>query len=101
MGLFSFKSSFEITVSHPKEEAYKRFHDYVTKKSSLSISECKIYDMLNFTKGMSLLSAPIDFEIIFEELDKSNTKLSVKSESGTIDFGKAKGIINDIVSEIY
>jgi hypothetical protein len=39
----------------------------------------------------------IDFKTYFEEIDKDNTKMSVKSESDTIDSRKAKGKIKNIV----
>ncbi len=101
MGFFSFNSEFEISVKHPKEEAFERMLSYVKKSNSLKLTEAERFEKLLFTKGTSLFSYPIDFEIIFEEFDHNETKLSVKSESGTIDFGKAKGMINDIVKEIY
>ena len=34
-------------------------------------------------------------------IDEHKTRLSVNSSSGTIDWGKAKGLVNDIVKEIY
>ena len=77
------------------------YYSYVKKSNSLKLTEAERFEKLLFTKGTSLFSYPIDFEIIFEEFDHNETKLSVKSESGTIDFGKAKGMINDIVKEIY
>lgn len=101
MGFFSFNSEFEITVNHPQEEAFKRMLSYVNKNRSLKLVATEPSEKLFFTKGTSLFSWPIDFEITFEEIDQNNTKLSVKSESGTLDLGKAKGMINDIVTEIY
>lgn len=101
MGFFSFNSEFEITVNHSKKDAFDRFYDYVNDQSSLKVTASEKAKKLFFTKGTSLFSYPIDFKIYFEEIDKNNTKLSVKSESGTLDLGKAKGIINDIVKEIY
>ena len=101
MGFFSFNSEFEILVNLPKEEAFERMCSYVNKNESLTQIKTKKFEKLFFTKGTSLFSYPIDFEIIFRAIDDSNTKLSVKSKSGTLDLGKSKGIINDIVKEIY
>ena len=57
--------------------------------------------MLAFTKDTSLFSYPIDFEILFNEVGQSQTMLTVKSSSGTIDWGKAKKIISEITNIIY
>lgn len=101
MGFFSFNSEFEISVKHPKEEAYSRFYDYVVNKGNLTISNYKQCDMLAFTKATSLFSYPIDFEIFFNEAENNQTTLIVKSSSGTIDWGKAKRIIGEIADIIY
>lgn len=101
MSIFSLRSEFEITVKHPKEEAFGRFHSYVKKNRNLNLTDFEKCNIITFTKGMSLLSLPIDFEINFKEDGENQTVLTVKSSSGTIDWGKAKGIINDIVKEIY
>jgi hypothetical protein len=101
MGIFNFTSEFEITVNHPKEEAFNRFRDYVINKGNLSISDYELYDMLTFTKDTTLFSWPIDFYILFNEAGKSQTTLTVKSSSESIDLGKAKKIICKIVDIIY
>ena len=101
MGFFSLNSEFEITVNHPKEKAFKNLLSYVEKSRSLKLTKTEKFEKMFFTKGTTLFSWPIDFEIFFEEIDKDSTKLSVKSESETIDFGKAKGMFNDIVKKIY
>jgi hypothetical protein len=101
MGLFSFKSEFEITVKCPKEEAFSRFYSYLSTKQCFEISDSEENEMIVFTRGMSLFSYPIDFVINFIEVDEKQTMLKVKSVSGTIDFGKAKGMINDIINEMY
>ena len=71
MGFFSFNSEFEISVKHPKEEAYSRFYDYVNKQSSLKVTASEKAKKLFFSKGTSLFSYPIDFKIYFEEIDNS------------------------------
>ena len=101
MGFFSFNSEFEITVNHPKEEAFNRFYDYVMNKGNLSISNYELYNMLAFTKDTTLFSWPIEFEIFFNGARKNQTKLTVKSSSGSIDWGKAKKIISEITNIIY
>ena len=101
MGIFSFNSDFDVKVSHPQEVAFENFLSYVNKNRSLKLTESEKCQKLAFTKSTSLFSWPIDFEITFKGIDENTTQLSVKSESGTIDFGKAKGMINDIVKEIY
>ena len=101
MGFFSFNSEFEVTVNHPKEEAFESLRSYVEESWSIKLTKAEKFEKLFFTKGMTLLSLPIDFEVSFEEIDKNNTMLSVKTESGTMDFGKAKGMFNDIVKKIY
>lgn len=101
MGFFSLKSEFEITVNHPKEEAFNRFYDYVMNKGNLSISNYKLYDMLAFTKDTTLFSWPIDFEICFNGAGKNQTKLTVKSSSESFDWGKAKKIVCEIADIIY
>ena len=101
MGFFSFNNEFEITVNHPQEEAFNRFYDYVMNKGNLSISNYELYDMLAFTKDTTLFSWPIDFEIFFNGAGKNQTKLTVKSSSGTIDWGKAKRIVCEIADIIY
>ena len=101
MGIFSFNSDFDVKVSHPQEVAFENFLSYVNKNRSLKLTKSEKCQKLAFTKSTSLFSWPIDFEITFKVIDENTTQLSVKSESGTIDFGKAKGMINDIVKEIY
>jgi hypothetical protein len=48
-----------------------------------------------------MIVADFRFSITFKEIDKGSTQLSVSSASSSLDFGQAKGIINDIVKEIY
>lgn len=101
MGLLSFTSAFEISIKHSKEEAFKRFLSYVNQSRNLKLTETEEFEKMSFTKGTSLFSWPIEFSITFKEIDKDSTQLSVSSASSSLDFGQAKGIINDIVKEIY
>lgn len=99
MGLFS--SEFDIVVNHSKEEAFDRFLDYVKNKRSLKLTHSHRSEMLAYIRRISLFSWPINFTISFSEINEHQTRLSVNSSSGTVDWGKTKGMINDIVKEIY
>ena len=99
MGLFS--SEFEVVVKHSKEEAFDRFLSYVNKTKNLKLTQSNRCESIGYTRQTSLLSWPIDFFITFKEDGPNQTKLMVESASGTVDFGKAKGMINDIIKEIY
>lgn len=99
MGLFNTK--FEVVVNHPLEEIFKNVCKYIQEDSNLSMSSSNRNDTIFFTKGTSLFSYGIDFEIKFKEQKTNETILMVKSSSDTIDFGKSKGIISDILKEIY
>ena len=99
MGLFS--SEFEVVVQHTKEEAFDRFLAHVNKSKNLSLTQSNRCELISYTRKTSLFSWPIDFVIEFKEEGANNTKLMVQSASGTIDWGKAKGMINDIVKQIY
>lgn len=99
MGLFS--SEFEVVVNHSKEEAFDRFLDFIKNKRNLKLSHEHRNEMIAYIRRTSLFSWPINFTISFIAIDEHQTKLSVNSSSGTMDWGKAKGMINDIVKEIY
>ncbi len=101
MGFFSFHNQFEIEVNRSKRVAFDKFVSYIKKKSGFQLTSTQNGESLTFTKGITLLSWPINFEVVFKEVDKENTMLCVRSESGNIDLGRSKGIINDIVEEIY
>ena len=99
MGLFNTK--FQAIVNHPQEEIFKKICKYVQEDSNLSMSSSTSYHSIYFSKGTSLFSYGIDFEIELEKQDDRHTILKVKSSSDTIDFGKSKGIISDMLKEIY
>ena len=80
MGFFSFRNNFEILVEHPQAEVYKK---------------------LVFQSKVSLFSWPIDFGVCFEATDTNETILVVESVSGNLDLGRSKGMINDIINDIY
>ena len=99
MGLFNTK--FEVTVKHPQEELFKKICKYIQEDSNLSLSSSNSNDTIYFTKGTSLFSYGIDFEIELKKQKTVHTILIVKSSSDSIDFGKSKGIISDMLKEIY
>ena len=99
MGLFNTK--FEVTVNHPQEELFKKICKYIQEDSNLSLSSSNSNDTIYFTKGTSLFSYGIDFEIELKKQKTDHTILIVKSSSDSIDFGKSKGIISDMLKEIY
>lgn len=98
---FGLNSEFDITVNHPKEDAFDKFLSHVNESKQFNLTDSKRSDTLYFRRKTSGWSLPIDFTINFESIDENHTKLMVKSQSGTIDWGKAKGMINDIVKKIY
>ena len=99
MGLFNTK--FEAIVNHPQEEIFKKICKHVQEDSNLSMSSSTSYHSIFFSKGTSLFSYGIDFEIELEKQGERHTILKVKSSSDTIDFGKSKGMISDMLKEIY
>ena len=99
MGLFN--TNFEATVNHPQEEIFKNFCKYIKQDGGLSLSSSSRFSKINFTKGTTLFSYAIDFEIELKKTKENQTILMVKSSSDTIDLGKSKGLINDILQEIY
>ena len=101
MGLMSFKSDFEVVVKHSKETAFDKLLSYLLSSKKFNNVHFTRSEWISFTRRTSLLSYPIDFNVTFKIVDDKQTSLVVHSESGTIDWGKAKGMINDIVKEIY
>lgn len=101
MGLYKFTNEFEILVQHPKDVAFERLFSYVEKSKNLDIKSSEKFNKLFFSKSPNLFSWSVKFEVNFQVIDDNNTKLSVKSTSGSIDLGKSKEIISDIVKEIY
>ena len=49
---------------------------------------------------MTLISYPIDFEIVFQSIDENSTNLIVSASAGHLDLGRSKKIIDEIVKEI-
>lgn len=101
MGLMSFKSDFEVVVKHPKETAFDKLLSYLLSSKKFKNVHYTRSEWISFTRRTSLLSYPIDFDVKFTSADSTQTTLVVHTVSGTIDWGKAKGMINDIVKEIY
>ena len=101
MGFLSTSSEFEITVNHSQAEAFDKFLAYVKQSRNLILSQSSRCEMISYTRKTSLFSMPIDFVIEFKEDGINKTKLMVQTSSGTVDWGKAKGMVNDIVKEIY
>lgn len=101
MGFLSTSSEFEITVNHPQVDAFDKFHSYVKQARSLSLISATKPSEICYAKPISLFSGRIDFTIQFKAINENQTKLLVNSSSVTVDWGKAKGMVNDIVKEIY
>lgn len=100
MGLFSFKNNFEVAVNHPKEVVYKQFTSYILKKHwAITSSEESV--KLSFRTKLTLISYPIDFEICFQSVDETSTKLVVSAEAAHLDLGRSKKIIDEIIKEIH
>ena len=99
MGLFNFSNNFEVVVNHPREVVYKQFTSYIAKKhwAIVSSEESK---KISFQTKMTLISYPIDFEIVFQSIDESSTNLIVSASAGHLDLGRSKKIIDEIVKEI-
>ena len=100
MGFFSFRNNFEILVEHPQAEVYKKFVAQIRKRG-WTIAEAKQPTKLVFQSKVSLFSWPIDFGVCFEATDTNETILVVESVSGNLDLGRSKGMINDIINDIY
>ena len=99
MGFFEFKNNFELVVNLSKEEVNKKFTSYIKKKRWETISSDE--DNISFRTKTTLLSWPIDFDVKLTSNDDNTTILSVSVESTHIDLGRGKGIIHDIINEIY
>ena len=99
MGLFSFSNNFEVAVNHPKEVVYKQFVSYITKKHWAIVSSEEA-EKISFQTKMTLISYPIDFEIVFQSIDKSSTNLIVSASAGHLDLGRSKKIIDNIIEDI-
>lgn len=100
MGLFSFSNEFEVAVNHPKEDVYEKFTAYIRKKGWAIIS-AEQAENVSFQTKTTLISWPIDFTVNFNSVDENSTKLSVSISAAHLDLGRSKGIINDIIKEIY
>ena len=100
MGIFSFSNEFEVAVNHPKEDVYKKFIAHIRQKR-WTITSSKQSDNLSFQTKTTLISWPIDFTVNFISIGAESTKLSVSISAGHLDLGRSKGIINDILKEIY
>lgn len=99
MGLFSFSNNFEVAVNHPKEEVYKQFVSYITKKH-WAITSSEEAGKISFQTKMTLISYPIDFEIVFQSIDENSTNLIVSASAGHLDLGRSKKIIDNIIEDI-
>lgn len=100
MGLFSFSNDFEVAVNHPKEAVYKQFISYITKKH-WAITSSEESEKISFQTKMTLMSYPIDFDISFQSIDETSTKLMVSASAGHLDLGRSKKIIDEIIKEIH
>lgn len=99
MGFFGFKNNFEIVVNLSKDEVNKQFASYIKKKRWETISSDE--ENISFRTKTTLLSWPIDFDVKLTSINESSTTLSVYSEQSQFDLGRSKGIIHDIINEIY
>lgn len=99
MGLFNFSNNFEVVVNHPREVVYKQFTSYIAKKHWAIVSSEEA-DKISFQTKMTLISYPIDFEIVFQSIDENSTNLIVSASAGHLDLGRSKKIIDEIVKEI-
>ena len=100
MGLFSFNNEFDVTVKHPTDDVYEKFVAYIRKKGWAIIS-AEQAENVSFQTKTTLISWPIDFTVNFNSVDENSTKLSVSISAAHLDLGRSKGIINDIIKEIY
>lgn len=100
MGIFSFRNEFDVAVNHPKDDVYEKFVANVRKKGWI-ITSAEQAENLAFQTKTTLISWPIDFDVTFSTVDENSTRLSVKISDGHLDLGRSKGIINDIIKEIY
>ena len=100
MGIFSFNNEFDVTVKHPTDDVYEKFVENIRKKRWAIISAEQAKNV-SFQTKVSLFSWPIDFTVNFIAVEENLTKLSVSTSSANLDLGRSKGIINDIIKEIY
>ncbi len=100
MGFFSFNNDFEVIVNYPNDVTYKKFMSYIKNKGWKTIY-AKELEKISFQTKTTLISWPINFEIDFIANDNKSTTLSVKASAAHLDMGRSKGIVNDIINEIY
>lgn len=100
MGFFSFNNDFEVLVNQPRADTYEKFISHIKGKGWRILSSVNAEE-ISFKTKMTLLSYAIDFVVEFTSIDDKSTKLSVSASAGHFDMGRSKGIINDIIKNIY
>ena len=96
MGFFSFRNNFEVAVNHPKEAVYKQFTSYI-RQEKWAITSSEESEKISFQTKMTLISYPIDFDVVFQSNGETSTKLIVSASAGHLDLGRSKKIIDKII----
>ena len=95
---FRFKNNYTVVANYPKEVVYEKIISYIRKNDHEVISVQKP-DKISFQTCPTLISFPINLDLILNVIDEKSTILSVNYSSRQLDLGRSRKIIDNILAE--